>query len=194
MKKYILITVLLCAITITNAQKLYHVGFKISTSFSINDDYSVTGVQLTGLKCADFGVFARVGKFVYAELGLGYGFYKGTYTQETGGITLYNNEMVETRHLQIPIKAVGYVPLGKSCAFEPYAGIIYQPLLKVTQNNINFSKNNIEKNQTLLTAGFDMKLGFILLGVNYRYSFQHFFQKIDGKHPQYVNICAGFQF
>lgn len=190
MKKYLLIIVLLCAITITDAQKLYNVGFRISTSFSVNDEYSVTGVQLTGLKCADFGIYARVGKFIYAELGLGYGFYKGYYTQEA----IYHDEMVETRHLQIPVKAVGHVPIGKSCAFEPYAGIIYQPLLKVTQNNINFSKNNLEKNQTLLTAGFDMKFGFILLGVNYRYSFQHFFQNIEGKHPQYVNISAGFQF
>ena len=56
------------------------------------------------------------------------------------------------------------------------------------------SKENIEKNWTLLTAGFDMRFGFITLGVDYRYSFQKFFKNKDGKHPQYIGISAGVIF
>ena len=84
-------------------------------------------------------------------------------------------------------------PMGRF-AFLPAVGIIYQPILKVTDNNINYNKKTINTNQTLLVAGFDFKFGPIVLGANYRYSFKPFFRELDGAHFQYINICAGFQF
>ncbi|MCQ2264603.1 MAG: hypothetical protein MJZ46_00980 [Bacteroidales bacterium] len=195
MKKIIAILCFISIALFSFAQNnWYQAGFKISTSFPLNRTYADRGDYLEGLGTADFGVFFRAGKYVYGEVGLGYCFFKGTYKLETGTDLDFADELVETRYLQIPVKVVGNVPMGRSCAFLPYAGIIYQPLIQVTDNTIGYSKNNIERNLTLLTAGFDFKLGFIVLGVNYRYGFQHFFQNQTCEHPQYINICAGFQF
>lgn len=190
--KKVFIAILLSASTITGfAQNWYQIGFKISTSFPTNREYSSSGDYLSGLMNADFGVFFRAGKYLYGEVGLGYAFYKGDYSNELLG---YKDVRVETRHLQIPVKIVGDVTMGRVSSFLPFVGIIYQPILKVTDNEINFSKNTLNKNMTLLTAGFDFKFGPIVLGVNYRYGLMNFFQNKEGKHPQYVNICAGFQF
>lgn len=196
MKRTVIILALLCTVLVCNAQdNWYQVGFKISTSIPLNRQYADRGDYLVGLGTADFGVFFRAGRYVFGEVGLGYCFFKGTYQLETGDPAVdFTDELVETRYLQIPIKAVGYVPMGRSCAFLPYAGIVYQPLIQVTDNTIGYSKNNIEKHFTMVTAGFDFKLGFIVFGVNYRYGLQNFFQNQTCKHPQYVNICAGFQF
>lgn len=191
MKKVLLVALLAISSLTVFSQNWYQVGFKISTSFPTNRDYSIGGDYLSGLMNADFGVFFRAGRYVYGEVGLGYAFYKGDYTNELLG---YKDVRVETRHLQIPIKVVGNVDMGRVSSFLPYVGIIYQPLLKVTDNEINFNKNTLEKNMTLLTAGFDLKFGPIVLGVNYRYGLMNFFQNKEGKHSQYVNICAGFQF
>lgn len=172
----------------------YQFGFKVSTNIPANRNYSNVGDYLESLVSADFGGFFRAGKYVCGEIGLGYTFYKGTYSCDNA-TTSYNNEKVETRYLQLPIKVVGYVPLGQGqSAILPYVGIIYQPLIQVTDNEIDFSKTTIEKNMTLFTAGLDLKFGFIVLGANYRYSFQNFFKNKEGKKPQYVNFCVGFQF
>jgi len=192
MKKIISLIVLLwlgCASLM--AQNWYQVGFKIGTSFPMNRNYSVAGDYLGGLMNAEFGVFFRAGKYVYGEVGLGYAFYKGDYSNRNVGFT---NVRVETRHLVIPVKAVVNLRAGSTISFLPFAGIIYQPILKITDNNIGYDKNSIHKNQTLFTAGLDMKFGPIVLGANYRTSFRPFFENIDGPNFHYINICAGFQF
>lgn len=198
MKKFLSIVLLLSVVFIGKAQrgnsdKWYQVGFKVSTSIPTNRTYGERGDYLEGLGTADFGLFFRAGKHVYGEVGLGYMFFKGTYKLETPGLS-FADELVETRYLQIPVKVVGQVKMGRACAFLPYAGIIYQPLIQVTDNSIGYSKNNLQRNTTLFTGGFDIKLGFIVFGVNYRYSFQTFFKNEQASHPQFVNICAGFQF
>ena len=174
-----------------SAQKWYQVGFKIGTSFPLNRDYSVAGDRLTSILDGEFNVFFRAGKVIYGEVGLGYAFYKGDYSNDNLG---FSNVRVETRHLLLPVKAVANIKLGKSVTFLPAVGIIYQPILKVTDNNINYNKKTINTNQTLLAVGFDFKFGPIVLGTNYRYSFKPFFRELDGAHFQYINICAGFQF
>ena len=103
-------------------------------------------------------------------------------------------DLVETRHLVIPIKAVGDVPITKTIRFMPQVGVSYQPLLKVTENILGYDKTNIENHPTLLTAGFDFRFGFITLGVDYRYSIHHFFKGVDGQRPQYIGINAGVIF
>jgi len=195
MKKLFLLVLLVSLTTFGFSQKnWYQFGFKVSTNLPANRTYSDMGDYLESLVSADFGGFFRAGKYVCGEIGLGYTFYKGTYSCDNA-TSSYDNETVETRYLQLPIKVVGYVPLGQGqSALLPYVGIIYQPLIKVTDNEIDFSKTTIEKNMTLFTAGLDLKLGFIVLGANYRYSFQNFFQNKGGEKPQYVNLCVGFQF
>lgn len=197
MRKLALFTVFLSLFIVGNAQSpnWYQVGFKISASFPTNRDYSFEGDYLSSLTAADFGAFFRAGRYVYGEIGLGYAFYKGDYTVHLeDGSSAFDPARVELRHLQIPIKAVGYVPLSRSVSLLPFAGIIWQPLLKVTANDIGYNKNTIKTNSLLFTTGFDFKFGPIVLGANYRYSLTRFFQNKDGKHPQYVNVCVGFQF
>lgn len=195
MKKILSIILLLAIGFTTYGQKnWYQFGFKIGANLPANRNYSA-GDYLQGLGSADFEAFFRAGKWVYGEVGIGYTFLKGTYSrQDANGTLIYENELVETRYLQIPVKLVCYLPLGKTFALLPHAGIIYQPLLHVTDNEINFSKSTIDRNMTLLSAGLDIKIGFIVFGASYRYSCMNFFRNKDGKKPQFVNICAGFQF
>ena len=72
--------------------------------------------------------------------------------------------------------------------------MLYQPLLKVSENVLGYDKTNIENHWALLTAGFDFRLGFITLGVDYRYSFQNYFTNKEGRKPQYIGISLGVIF
>lgn len=194
MKKVLLIVLFAMSIASVSAQKWYQYGFKIGTSFPVERQYSLDGDYLCGLRNADFGIFFRAGKYVYGEIGFGYVFYKCDFDYWVSDTSaLYRDQRVVMHHLQIPIKVVGNVELSKTVSFLPYAGIIYQPLVKVKDNSIGFSMQNLTTNPVLFTTGFDLKFGPIVLGVNYRYSCQNFFQNKEGKHPQYINICAGVQ-
>lgn len=186
--------VLLWATMVVSAQRenWYQLGFKIGTQFPIVHDYSDVD-YLTGTRTVHFGGYFRAGKYVYGEIGLGYQYFKNRFkmTLPDGSVI---DDLVENRYLVIPVKAVGDVRITKKISFMPHVGISYQPLLKVTENILGYSKENIEKHWVLLTTGFDMRFGFITLGVDYRYSFQHFFQNKEGKHPQYIGISAGVIF
>ena len=179
---------------LVSAQKenWYQIGFKIGTQFPIVHDYSDVD-YLTGTRTLHFGGYFRAGKYVYGEIGFGYQYYKNRFiVTQPDGSTL--GDLVENRYLVIPVKVIGDVRISKKIAFMPTIGVSYQPLLKVTDNFLGYSKENIEKHWVLLTTGFDMRFGFITIGVDYRYSFQHFFRNKDGKKPQYIGISAGVIF
>lgn len=190
----IILALLLVATTVASAQrqKWYQIGFKIGTQFPIAHNYTDVD-YLTGTRTVHFGGYFRAGKYVYGEIGFGYQYFKNRFrvTLPDGSTP---DDLVENRYLVIPVKVVGDVKITEKISFMPQVGISYQPLLKVTENTLGYSKENIEKNWTLLTAGFDMKFGFITLGVDYRYSFQHFFRNKEGQRPQYIGISAGVTF
>lgn len=190
----IILALLLVATTVASAQrqKWYQIGFKIGTQFPIAHNYTDVD-YLTGTRTVHFGGYFRAGKYVYGEIGFGYQYFKNRFrvTLPDGSTP---DDLVENRYLVIPVKVVGDVKITEKISFMPQVGISYQPLLKVTENTLGYSKENIEKNWTLLTAGFDMKFGFITLGVDYRYSFQHFFRNKEGQRPQYIGISAGVIF
>ena len=194
MKKGTIILVLLLAVTIVSAQKekWYQIGFNVGTQFPIVHDYSNVD-YLTGTRTVHFGGYFRAGKYVFGEIGFGYQYFKNRFkvTLPDGSVA---NDLVENRYLVIPVKAVGDVRITRKISFMPQVGISYQPLLKVTENDLGYSKDNIEKHWVLLTAGFDMRFGYITVGVDYRYSFQRFFPNKDGKKPQYIGISAGVIF
>ncbi len=196
MKKLWLIPILaLNTLALSAQDHWYQYGFKIGTNFPVTRDYSVNGDYLSGLRNAEFSAFFRAGKYVFGETGFGYTFFKGEYDFMSDDTSArYQDVAVTTHHLQIPVKVVGNVTLSKSATFLPYAGVIYQPLVKVSDNNIGFSKASLTSHPLLVTTGFDLKFGPIVLGVNYRYSVFNFFQNKTGRHPQYVHICAGIQF
>ena len=94
----------------------------------------------------------------------------------------------------IPVKLMGYIPLGRVVAIEPYAGIIYQPIISIGDNSIDFSKKTLEQNMLFANAGVDFKFGPIVIGANYKYGLNTFFTNKEGKKPQFINVCVGFQF
>ena len=192
MRKTLNIIGLLIASFSLQAQNWYQDGFRVSTQIPLVRAYSYED-YLSNVRTPHFGVYFRAGRYVYGEIGIGYQYFKGRYY-----VNLHNGEsmedLVETRYLVIPIKAVGNVEISKKIAFLPQVGILYQPLLKVTDNILGYSKDNIENQWVLFTAGFDFRFGFITLGADYRYSFQHFFRNKDGRKPQYAGITVGVIF
>ncbi len=192
MKRFALFLLLAMMWMAAGAQNWYQFGFRVSTQVPLvraysNEDY------LENLRTPHFGAYFRAGKYVYGEIGIGYQYFKGRFV-----VNLHNgetmNDLVETRYLVIPIKAVGDVPITKKIAFMPHLGILYQPLLKVTDNILGYSKENIENQSVMLTTGFDFRFSFITIGADYRYSFQHFFQNKEGRRPQYAGITVGVIF
>ncbi len=171
-----------------NYSNWYQAGFKISMNVPLNRTYA-TDIELSTLKNMHFNSFFRAGKYVFGEVGLGYHFFKAQYNFLND-----SQSLLETRYLTIPIKVVGELKFSKSVSFLPQVGIIYQPLIHCAGDLIRFDKTMVENHWTLLTAGFDLRFGFIILGVDYRYSFQNFFRNNPGIKPQFVNICIGAQF
>lgn len=192
MRKTLLITGIILAALALRAQNWYQIGFKISSKVPLVRQYSSVDYAAS-VRSLQFGGYFRAGKYVYGEVGIGYEYIKGYFIHTMpDGNSL--EDLVENRYLVIPIKAVGDVPITKSISFLPYAGILYNPLLKVTENTIGYSKENIEVHGTQLTTGFDFRLKFVTLGVDYRLSFQHFFRNKEGRLPQFIGFNVGVIF
>jgi hypothetical protein len=197
--KKILIVILLtavCSTTFAQKQKWRQFGLKIETNFTLERNYANDGTTLDGLVNPDAYLFFRGGKFIYGEIGFGYNFFKGDFSRlNPDGITYaFQNETVKLHSLMIPIKLMGYIPLGKVVAIEPYVGVIYQPLISISNNSIDFSKKTLEQNMLFANAGLDFKFGPIVIGASYKYGLNTFFASKEGKKPQFVNVCVGFQF
>lgn len=194
MRKWIFLTVLWLTATVVGAQndKWYQIGFRVSSQFALNRNYTPT-THLNSMRTVHFGGYFRAGQYVYGEIGIGYQYFKDRF-EVTAPDGKKTEDLVENRYLVIPIRAVGNVKITKSISFMPNIGISYQPLLQVTDNTIGFTKETFEPHWTLLTTGFDFRFGFITVGVDYRYSFHRFFQNSEGKKPQYVGISAGVIF
>lgn len=192
MKRFILSILLATFWMMAGAQNWYQAGFRISTQFPLVREYSNVD-KLMNQKTVQFCGFFRAGKYVYGEIGLGYQYFRCRYnTLSPAGSEI--SDIVETRYLVLPIKAVGDVRINKNISFMPSVGILYQPLLKVTDNTLGYSKSNIERHWVLFTTGFDWRFAFITLGVDYRLSLQKFFRGKPGKNPQYIGLTVGAMF
>ena len=195
MKKLLAIFLLTVLCTTAFAQKWRQFGLKIETNFALERNYANDGTTLDGLINPDGYLFFRGGKFIYGEIGFGYSFFKGDFSRKNPDESyVFHNETVKLHSLMIPVKLMGYIPLGRVVAIEPYAGIIYQPIVSVSDNTIDFSKKTLEQNMLFANAGVDFKFGPIIIGANYKYGLSTFFTNKEGKKPQFMNICVGFQF
>lgn len=190
-KTLIIIGIILAAFSM-QAQNWYQLGLKVSTQIPLVRAYSDVD-YLSTLRTPNIGFYFRGGQYVFGEIGFGYQYFRSRFdvTQPDGSEI---SDMVQTHYLVIPIKAVGEVPITQKIAFLPFLGVIYQPLLKVSDNILGYNKTNIESQWALLTAGFDFRFGFITLGADYRYSFQNYFRNKSGRKPQYIGISAGVIF
>ena len=192
MRKTLITTAIILAAFSMQAQNWYQLGLKVSTQIPLVRAYSTVDYLAT-LRTPNVGFYFRGGQYVFGEIGVGYQFFRSRF-DVTNPDGTQSSDLVQTHYLVIPIKAVGEVPITKKISFLPFVGVIYQPLLKVSDNILGYDKTNIESQWALLTAGFDFRLGFITLGVDYRYSFQYYFRDKVGRKPQYIGISAGVIF
>ena len=192
MRKLLIITGIILTAFSMQAQNWYQIGLRVSTQIPLVRQYSDID-YLSTLRTPHVGVYFRAGKYVYGEVGIGYQYFRSRFDVTLDDGTQFS-DMIQTHYLVLPFKAVGEVPITKKIAFQPYVGVLYQPLLKVSYNILGYDKTNIENQWALLTAGFDFRLGFITLGVDYRYSFQNYFLNKEGQKPQYIGITAGVIF
>lgn len=158
----------------------------ITTDFNYNPQY-----KLNGLFCGEFGVYFRAGHYVFTEIGLGYQF------QKMKLLTSYDNfneiSVVELRYLQMPLKAVGFLPVSNLVALTAHVGIIYQPLIQITDNLINITKRNVRHNMWLFTTGLGIKIHFITIDFAYRKSISSYFKTIPSSKDHYFNVQIGVQ-
>ncbi len=192
MRKTLIIAGIILAALSMQAQNWYQIGLRVSTQIPLVREYSDVD-YLSTLRTPHVGVYFRAGKYVYGEVGIGYQYFRSRFDVTLSDGTEFS-DMIQTHYLVLPFKAVGEVPITKKIAFLPYVGVLYQPLLKVSENVLGYDKTNIENQWALLTAGFDFRLGFITLGVDYRYSFQNYFTNKEGRKPQYIGISLGVIF
>jgi len=167
-------------------------GFRVGYNFPIERLYSNTD-KLERLFSAEFGGFVHLGKIIYAEIGFGYGFHKGHYHSMVLGNPI-KRDVVEIRYLQIPVKTVGYIPAAKKFTIIPAVGILYQPVLQVSNNYIGYSANNITQHQLLWTVSLAMKLYFVYTEIAYKDSITPFFSNKKSAKPNFLTVSLGFAF
>ncbi len=174
-----------------------HLGFRLGTDFVISNRQLSDFDKLESVFSGTFGFFARGGyQYVFGELGFQYMFFKGHYHAFTLDSIPMGSETVESRYLQIPFRVLGYFPVGqrKIVALMPHIGIMYQPLIHVTKNDIKYSKNNLMQHQFLYQAGFGVRIKFLTVEVAWKRAIRPFFQDRTSVKQSYINLMIGFQF
>ncbi|MBO4645448.1 MAG: hypothetical protein J5642_02920 [Bacteroidales bacterium] len=168
----------------------FHLGTDIVLGTRQLSDYDNLKTVLSGT----FGFFARGGyKYIFGELGLNYMFYKGRYEVRGENDLFLGEETVESRYLQIPLKVVGRIPVGKICAFLPQAGAAYQPLIHVTKNDIGYGKKNLMQHQFYYQAGLAFQVKFFMVELSYKHAIRPFYSNKSSVKQSYVNIMIGVQ-
>ena len=173
-------------------------GFKIGANFTgkhviAQEDLSagLYEYKLNGLFCGEFSAYFRAGKYVFGEIGFGYQFQKTRF--KTTMPVSEETMPVELRYLQIPIRAVAYLPVSELVTLMPSVGIIYQPLIQVTENQIALSKDNIRRHACYWSAGAGIKIHFITIDLAYRKSFLSYFSDRKSTKEGYFNVQIGVQ-
>lgn len=170
-------------------------GFRIGTDINLSNKQLSDRDRMDGLFSGTFGFYARGGyEFIFGELGLNYMFYRGTYDTQVSDSVTISNEIVESRYLQVPISVVGYWAATDHFALIPKAGIIYQPLLQVTENDIGYGKHNFTKHQCLFHAGLGIRYKFITFDVAYKKALKPFFSDRTSVKQSFLHISVGVQF
>ena len=169
-------------------------GIHIGTDINLSDKWLSERDHIKTHLGAMFGAYVRGGyKFIFAETGLEYTFHKCQYeTWNEEGLSA-GAETVESRYLQVPVKVVGLVKAGKICAFLPYAGIVYKPLIHCSKNDIGYGKATLTRHQCQVTAGLDFRIKFVLVGVGYRYNLLPAFSDRKSINQHFLSITLGVQ-
>ena len=82
--------------------------------------------------------------------------------------------MIETRYLQIPIRGRYEYAIQKNHKIHGIAGMIYQQLISISENNIGYNKKVVTKSPFLFTFGVGYTYQFLSFEINYRYFLRNF--------------------
>ena len=169
-------------------------GVRIGTDLNLTSKWLSDQDHIKSHLSAMFGAYVRGGyKYIFAETGLEYIFHKCNYeTWNTEGVPM-GAETVESRYLQVPVKVVGVVKAGEIFAFLPYAGIVYKPLIHCSKNDIGYGKSTLTRHQCQLTAGLDVRIKFVLVGIGYKYNLKSCFSDRNSIRQQFLTITLGVQ-
>lgn len=177
-----------------NLEDYLQYGIHIGTDLNLTPKWVSDRDHMKTHLSAMFGGYIRGGyKFIFAETGLEYIFHKSYYETLTTEGQPSGSETVESRYLQVPFKVVGLIKAGNICAFLPYAGIVYKPLIHCSKNDIGYGKATLTRHQCQLTAGLDFRIKFILVGVGYKYNMMPFFSDRKSVRQQFLSITVGVQ-
>lgn len=197
MKRFFFLLLVCCSLTTLRAQSHFYdqppfmYGFKIGYNVPMQKQYSFSDT-LSASVSAEFGAFFRAGKYVYGEIGFNYMFHKATFNALVADTLM--DAFAELRYIQIPIKALAYLPVAERVAFTPNVGIIYQPLVALKNNDAFYNKRTIQTHQFVFTAGLGIRFHFLSLEVNYRQMLRDFYVDKPGERPNFMNLVLGFQF
>ena len=195
----IMVLSLLNAPTIQASQRrdnnsLWRFGFRVGANVPFSKQITID-YKAKSLLSVEFGGFARFGKHVFGELGLGYTFQKNKIDARLDPNSDWDfMETVEFRYLQIPILLVGEINIGKKVSILPHVGVIYQPLLKVTDNVLDLKKQDFVKHPFLFSGGLGLKVHYVTLTLSYRHAFRPYLLNSSAAKPSYLNISVGFQY
>lgn len=169
-------------------------GIVIGTDINLSDKWLSERDHIKTHLGAMFGAYVRGGyHYIFGETGLEYTFHKCYYeTWNTEGLRT-GAETVESRYLQVPIKVVGMIKAGKICTFLPYAGIVYKPLIHCSKNDIGYGKATLTRHQCQVTAGLNLRIKFVVVGIGYRYNLKPAFSDRKSIHQQFLSINLGVQ-
>ena len=171
-----------------------HYGIHIGTDINLSDKWLSERDHIKTHLGAMFGAYVRGGyHYIFGETGLEYTFHKCQYETWTEEGLSAGAETVESRYLQVPVKVVGLVKAGKICAFLPYAGIVYKPLIHCSKNDIGYGKATLTRHQCQVTAGLDFRIKFVLVGVGYRYNLLPAFSDRKSINQHFLSITLGVQ-
>lgn len=173
MKKLFLLLFLVQLLTIGLAQSyknesIFKYGFKAGGNVPLEADFTM----IPGMRSlsAEIGFFGRVGGKVSGEIGLEFYLNKRYFLNNSPYLT----SMIETRYLQIPIRGRYEYSIQKNHNIHAAAGVIYQQLISISENNIGYNKKMITKSPFLLTFGVGYTYQFLSFEINYRHFLRNF--------------------
>jgi len=173
MKKLFLLLFLVQLLTIGLAQSyknesIFKYGFKAGGNVPLEADFTM----IPGMRSlsAEIGFFGRVGGKVSGEIGLEFYLNKRYFLNNSPYLT----SMIETRYLQIPIRGRYEYSIQKNHNIHAAAGVIYQQLISISENNIGYNKKMITKSPFLITFGVGYTYQFLSFEINYRHFLRNF--------------------
>lgn len=171
-----------------------HYGLRLGTHILLSSKQLSECDHLNSFYSGMFGFYVRGGyHYIYGELGLHYIFYKGRYEVQNADGYLFPNETVESRYLQVPVKLVGRIQVNKIFSILPNVGVLYQPLIHVSKNDISYGKQNLQNHPFSFTAGLGVKIKFFTIDVGYVKDLKPYYANKSSQKPSYLHIALGVQ-